>query len=63
MPAAMPVLLTIGHSNHAVEGLIALLQQHSVQVLVDVRSQPYSRFAHQFNRELLEADVTKAGLQ
>src|SRR4051794_10562931 len=59
----MPTLLTIGHSNHTVERLIALLRQHGVQVLVDVRSQPYSRFAHQFNRELLQSDVTKAGLR
>lgn len=59
----MPALLTIGHSNHAVERLIGLLRQHGVQTLVDVRSQPYSRFAHQFNRELLQSDVTKAGLR
>ena len=56
-------ILTIGHSNHPVERLVALLQQHGVQVLVDVRSQPYSRFAHQFNRENLEPVVTNAGLQ
>ena len=56
-------ILTIGHSNHSVERLLARLQQHGVQVLVDVRSQPYSRFAHQFNRENLEPVVTNAGLQ
>jgi uncharacterized protein (DUF488 family) len=59
----MPALLTIGHSNHQVGRLIELLTLHGVQVLVDVRSQPYSRFAHQFNREVLQADVTNAGFQ
>jgi uncharacterized protein (DUF488 family) len=58
-----PRILTVGHSNHPVERLVALLQQHGVQVLVDVRSQPYSRFAHQFNRENLAPVVTNAGLQ
>src|SRR5215212_5094830 len=59
----MPAVLTIGHSNHTVERLLGLLRQHGVEALVDVRSQPYSRFAHQFNRELLQSDVTKAGLR
>jgi uncharacterized protein (DUF488 family) len=56
-------ILTVGHSNHPVERLLALLRQHGVQILADVRSQPYSRFAHQFNRENLQPVVTDAGLQ
>jgi uncharacterized protein (DUF488 family) len=56
-------ILTVGHSNHPVERLIELLQDHGVQVLVDVRSQPYSRFAPQFNKENLQPVVTNAGLQ
>src|SRR4051794_19477048 len=59
----MPTILTVGHSNHPVERLIELLHQHGVTVLVDARSQPYSRFAHQFNRENLQLAVTKAGLR
>jgi uncharacterized protein (DUF488 family) len=58
-----PRILTIGHSNHHADRLIVLLQQHGVTVLVDVRSQPYSRFAHQFNRENLQPVVTNAGLR
>jgi len=56
-------ILTVGHSNHPVERLVELVRQHDVDVLVDVRSQPYSRFATQFNRELLEPVVTDAGLR
>ena len=59
----MHQLLTVGHSNHTVERLLSLLELHGVQVLVDVRSQPYSRFATQFNREQLIPHVTEAGLQ
>ena len=56
-------ILTIGHSNHPTERLLDLLRQHEVTVLVDVRSKPYSRFAHQFNRENLQPAVTNAELQ
>ncbi len=58
-----PRLLTVGHSNHATERLIELLRLHGVQIVADVRSQPYSRFAHQFNRELLDPAVTNAGFR
>lgn len=44
------------------ERFIALLREHRVDVLVDVRSQPYSRFAPQFNREVLGPAVEQAGL-
>jgi uncharacterized protein (DUF488 family) len=44
---------TIGHSNVAVEKLVQLLQKYRIEVLVDVRSVPYSRYASQFNRENL----------
>lgn len=46
-------IYTIGHSNHTSEALLKLLQQHGVACLVDVRSQPYSRYNPQFNRETL----------
>ena len=58
-----PRILTVGHSNHGIDDFLALLRRHAVDVLVDVRSQPYSRFAHQFNRENLAPVVTNAGLR
>jgi len=45
------VVYTIGHSNGTTERLLALLSQHGVTAVADVRSQPYSRFNPQFNRE------------
>ncbi|MCC6178713.1 MAG: DUF488 domain-containing protein [Chloroflexi bacterium] len=57
----MPSILTIGHSNHPLERFLALLAQHGVDVVVDVRSAPYSRYAQHFNKDLLEAGVTNAG--
>jgi uncharacterized protein (DUF488 family) len=61
--AAAACIFTVGHSSHSVERLVALLRQHGDGVLADVRSQPYSRFASQFNRELLAPSVTNAGLR
>ncbi len=47
------VIWTIGHSNHPPETLFALLAQHRIEVVVDVRSSPYSRYVPQFNRETI----------
>jgi uncharacterized protein (DUF488 family) len=44
---------TIGHSNHPLEALCNLLAEHQIELLVDVRSDPYSRYASQFNRQAL----------
>ena len=48
------IVLTVGHSNHPLETFLALLRQHGVTVVADVRSAPYSRFNPQFNRKALE---------
>lgn len=47
-------IFTIGHSNHATEHFLALLSQHGIDVLVDVRSAPYSRYVPHFNKPNLE---------
>lgn len=48
------VIYTIGHSTHPLERFIALLKKHAIRVVCDVRSYPYSRINHQFNRESLQ---------
>ena len=57
-----PFIYTIGHSDHSTEELVALLKRHRITSVVDVRSQPYSRWAYQFNREILARDLQQAGL-
>lgn len=54
---------SIGHSHHAIDDFVALLEQHGVDILVDVRSQPYSRWVPHSNRESLEEAVEAAGLR
>jgi uncharacterized protein (DUF488 family) len=55
-------IYTIGHSNGTAEHLLELLGQHAITAVADVRSQPYSRFNPQFNREALASALKNAGL-
>jgi len=53
---------TIGHSDHSTAAFVDLLRQHGITAVVDVRSQPYSRWAPQFNRETLAHDMDGFGI-
>ena len=54
---------TIGHSNHESDAFLALLRQHDIQIVVDVRSSPYSRYVPQANRETLARALENAGIR
>lgn len=56
-------LFSIGHSNHSAARFLALLQAAGIDVLVDVRSRPASRFSPQFNRKALENSLAGAGIE
>ncbi len=58
----MTTIKTIGHSNHPIERLVELLKAGGVQLLVDVRSMPYSRRFPQFGRERLARSLSEAGI-
>ena len=47
-------IYSIGHSNVPASKIIELLRKFKIQVLVDVRSSPYSKYCLQFNRDILE---------
>jgi uncharacterized protein (DUF488 family) len=57
------MLYTIGHSTHSFETFFALLERFQIQVLCDVRSSPYSRYAPHFAREVLNVQVVQRGLK
>ncbi len=63
MNEAGDTVLTIGHSTHSLERFIALLWQHDVTAVADVRSAPYSRFNPQFNREPLAKALGAEGIR
>ena len=56
-------IFTIGHSTHSLEVFIDLLQSHKIDVLLDVRSKPFSRSSPQFNKEELEKAVRAKGIK
>lgn len=59
---ALRYLLTIGHSRHPLADFLGLLARHQVDVLVDVRSHPVSRFSPQFSRHALERALSSAAI-
>jgi uncharacterized protein (DUF488 family) len=59
----MATLYSIGHSTRAIEDLIAALQAHSIETLVDIRSIPMSRRLPHFNRESLEKSLREEGIR
>ena len=63
MNEASGTVLTIGHSTHALEAFVALLQRHHVTAVADVRSAPYSRFNPQFNRDSLADALDAQGIR
>ena len=58
----MSELFTIGHSTHSAERFLELLRQHNIEAVGDVRSSPFSAWTPQFNRQVLEATLKKAGI-
>ena len=56
-------VFTLGHSTHGAETFLALLRQHGIEAVADVRSSPFSRFNPQFNREVFEQWLRSAGIR
>lgn len=63
MDTPKTAIFTIGHSNHTWERFIELLTPHRIELLVDVRSYPRSRFAPWSNREKLDAGLRTQGIE
>jgi uncharacterized protein (DUF488 family) len=59
----MRTIYTIGHSSHAAEHFISLVSKHAIEVLVDTRSAPYSRYSPHFDRESLRPLVVQSGMK
>ncbi len=57
------IVFTVGHSNHSLDAFIDLLEKHRIEVLVDTRSSPHSRFAPHFNKSNLKAAVAGNGVK
>jgi uncharacterized protein (DUF488 family) len=53
---------TVGHSSHSAQKLAGLLKAYGIEVLVDTRSRPYSRYAPHFNRSAIETFLSDDGI-
>jgi uncharacterized protein (DUF488 family) len=56
-------LFTIGHSNQPLDRFLALLAQHRIKVLVDIRCFRSSKKFPHFNQSSLEAALQEAGIE
>lgn len=52
----MCTLYSIGHSNQTFDEFVAMLKNQGINVIVDVRSVPASKYTPQFNREPLHTN-------
>ncbi|MHC4474299.1 MAG: DUF488 domain-containing protein [Planctomycetota bacterium] len=57
------ILYTIGHSNHTLKHFIDLLERYSIDVVVDIRSVPYSRYCSQFDEDVLSPALQAINIQ
>jgi uncharacterized protein (DUF488 family) len=59
----MPSIFTIGHSTHPIEEFLALLSQHEILALADVRSYPSSKRWPQFNQDGFSRALERVGIE
>lgn len=62
-PKSRPILFTIGHSNHSAAHFGEMLLTHRIEVLVDVRSWPHSRYVEWADASRLPAVAKGASAQ
>lgn len=55
-------LYTIGHSNHEIDHFVNLLKMNGINVVVDVRSTPYSQYTTQFNQNEIKKALKDNGI-
>ena len=55
-------VFTVGHSNHSQDKFLRILKENGIELLIDVRSRPYSRFYPHFNIKRLRRSVEDAGI-
>jgi uncharacterized protein (DUF488 family) len=54
---------TIGHSTHAIDEFIGMLNYHGINIVADIRRFPGSRRLPHFNRETLERSLHENRIQ
>ena len=58
----MKELFTIGHSNHSLDHFIELLVAYRLSTIIDVRTNPYSKYSPHFNKDVLDSALRNANI-
>lgn len=59
----MNEIFTVGYGSRETDEFIALLNEYEIDTLVDVRSQPYSRYSPDFCKDRLSAILNRSGIR
>ena len=59
----MNEIFTIGYGGRNTDEFLALLNRYSIDTLVDVRSQPYSRYSEDFSQSNLSLTLNRNGIR
>jgi len=62
-PVPPPVLYTLGHSSRSWPAFLALLREHGIEAVADIRRFPSSRRHPHFGAEALRAGLEGAGIR
>lgn len=52
-------IYAIGHSNYQLEKLVDMLKKYNIDVVVDIRETPYSKYNVQYNKEVFQESLKK----
>ena len=58
----MKELFTIGHSNHSLDFFLKLLVAYRLSTIIDVRTNPYSKYSPHFNKDVLDSALRNANI-
>lgn len=56
-------IFTIGYGAREIERFIAVLKKQQIDFLIDIRSQPYSRYKPEFSKQALQRNLQKNGIR
>ena len=56
-------IYTIGHSNYSIERFVEMLKKFKIDVVVDIRGTPYSKYNTQYNKEALGITLKELGFK
>lgn len=57
------IFFTIGYQGRTVDELISILKDRGINLLADIRKDPYSRYRKEFNKNLLASKLEVANIK